>query len=163
DGVSNVNLGGWMAMAADPPAYFAQKMVAVVENPAALSIFHDAIFTLLGYPNFELPPELKGLPDVLVALGLATHPAGGYALRAEGWISLFTNPVQYLTVQGKKLLDPLDDSVRLALVTALSKVPLPPGIPLADLPLTIENNTLITLRIPADKLVQVGDALAISA
>ena len=164
DSVSNVNLGGWVAMAADPPAYFAQKMAVVLADPAQLRSFKGSVLILLGYPNWELPPNLQGLPAVLVALGLATHPAGGYALSPPAWIQLFTNPVQYLTTQGKKLLDPLDDSVRLALVTTLSQLPPPaPGTPLADLPLTLENNTLVTLRIPADKLVQVGEALTISA
>lgn len=164
DGVSNINLGGWMAMAADPPSYFAEQMVVVLQDPDALETFHDSILVLLGYPNWELPESLKGLPDVLVALGLATHPTGGYALNPRAWIDLLTNPIQYLTARGKLLLDPLDDSVRLPLVTALSKLPPPPpGTPLADLPLTLENNTLVTLRVPADQLVQVGDVLEISA
>jgi hypothetical protein len=164
DGVYGLNLGAWTAMIADPPRFLIGQMTQVLENPASLAAFQQSLATLLGYPSFELPATLQGLPDLLVALDLAQHPAGGYALRLSSWVALTRNPVGYLTTQGKRLLDPADDSLRLALVTALSKLPKPdPKIPLPDLPLTIENNTLITLRIPVDKLIKVGNALQIEA
>ena len=163
-GTYGMNLGSWRAMIADPSRFLAGELRLVLEDPARLQAFHRSLLTLIGFPDATLPPMLLGLPDLLVAIGLAEHPAGGYALRLSAWIELLRNPVHYLTAQGKRLLDPLDDAVRVALVTALSRLPVPdPRIPRPDLPLTIENNTLITLRIPADKLVKVGNALAIEA
>jgi hypothetical protein len=161
-GVYGLNLGAWSSMVANPPVFLAGQMQQVLEDAASLAKFQESLKTLLGYPSFVLPESLKGLPDLLVALDLAQHPAGGYALRLSTWIDLIKNPVGYLTTQGKRLLDPADDSLRVALVTALSSLPRP-DLPIPDLPLTIENNTLITLRIPANKLVKVGEALEIEA
>jgi hypothetical protein len=164
NGVYGINLGAWLSLVAEPIGFLSEQTAQVLEDSTALAAFHRNLATLLGYASFHPPESLAGLPDLLVALELATLSAGGYALRLSQWIPLIQNPVQYLTTQGKRLLNPADDSVRMALVTALSKLPPPdPAIPLPDLPLTIRNNTLITLRIPADKLIRFGTVLAVDA
>ncbi|MDY7092378.1 MAG: DUF6603 domain-containing protein, partial [Acidobacteriota bacterium] len=157
-----INLGSWRAMVADPVAFLGGRMQLVLQDGELLSRFYNDLAQLLGFESAELPAALAGLPDLLVALGLAEKQAGGYGLRLTQWVQLIQHPVAFLSEQGRALLDPADPGLRQALVSALSQLPAPPP-PLSDAPLTISENTLITLRIPADKLLNIGEYLQVDA
>lgn len=157
-----INLGGWKSLLSEPGEFLVAQTQRVAASQVELKELLENLAQLIGFSSFVLPKSLDGLPAVLTALGLMESTPGGIVPRFSGWLELVKHPVGYLEAQGRQLLDPSNPKLRKALVSALQKLP-PPSGPIANLPLSVQNGTLITLRIPDDKRVKIGDELVLDA
>ncbi len=150
-----INAGAWESLLANPASFLSSQAAGMLGNPATRAGFQADLLALIGYPGFQLPAALQGLPDLLAALGLMETAGGGFVLKPSAWLDLASHPVAYLESRGRQFIS--SEAARTALLTRLSQLPKPD--PSARLACGFSTATTIDLQIPAAQALAIGGPL----
>jgi hypothetical protein len=153
-----INVGAWESVLANPPAFLSARMNSVLQDSQKFTDFFNHLSTLMGL-SLKLPDALKGMPDLLVSLGLLKRMAGGYTVQLSSWVRLVNNPVAYFNERLSELLN--DVKARESLISQLSGWT-PPGPPLPKVRFSVVSGVSFRIEISPEDPLNVGTGFNIS-
>lgn len=153
-----INVGAWETLLANPPAFLSTRMNSVLRDDQQFAAFFNNLSTLMGI-GLNLPPALKGMPDLLAALGLVERMAGGYTIKLSSWVRLVNGPVSYLNERLRELLN--DAKVREQIISQFSTW-MPPEPPLSKVRFSVTSGVNFKIYISHEDALDVGSGFRIS-
>lgn len=159
------NPGAWASILANPLGYFANRTLAVLQSDQLCAELMKALAQLMGYNDFKLPAVWQGIQYLLQSLSLAKDYNGYFIPQFNNWLALIKGPVNYLKDSIAYLFNSPD--LIKQLVTNISKlITLPKNALEADFSKFFSvdtSGTIITVHIPTDKIINIGDELRLYA
>lgn len=153
------NPGGWASLLANPGGYLFQRTKEILQTGQLCADLIKAVAQLVGREDFKLPAVWQGLQYLLQSLDLVKEYSGYFIPQFNAWLALFNRPIEYLSASVSKLFNSPD--LIKELVTNISKL-----ISLSkdenDLRKFFSVDTsgyIITITIPTDKIISIGDEL----
>lgn len=153
------NPGGWASMLSNPGGYLFQRSKEILVTGQLCADLMKAVAQLLGYQNFQLPAVWQGVQYLLQSLDLMKQYSGFFVPQFNAWLAFFNNPIDYLRVTVSKLFNS-PDMIK-ELVTNISKLAMMQKNE-NDLRkfFTVDSSGyIITITIPAEKIITLGDDL----
>ncbi len=159
------NPGAWASILANPMGYFMDRVQAVLQRDELCAALVKSVAQLMGYDHFEIPAVWQGIQYLLQSLSLAKDYNGYFIPECNNWLALFKSPVDYLKDSISRLFNSPD--LIKQLVTDISKIITLPktavGVDFSKYFSVDTSGTIITVHIPTDKIVNIGDELRLYA
>jgi hypothetical protein len=159
------NPGCWASILSNPGGYLFQRTGEILQTDQLCADLVKALAQMLGFENFQVPAVWQGIQYLLQSLELAKDYNGYFIPEFNNWLAFINKPVDYLRASVSKLFTS-SETIR-QLVTNLSTLStLPKGPQGTDLSkyFTVDTSGfIITINIPTDKIVMIGDELQLFA
>ena len=159
------NPGAWASILANPLGYFGVRTQAILQSDQLCAELIKSLARLMGYQDFALPAAWQGVQYLLQSLSLAKNYNGYFIPQCNNWLALIKSPVNYLKDSIAHLFNNPD--LIKQLVTNISKlITLPKTTLQTDLSKYFSVDTsgsIITVHIPTDKVIKIGDELRLYA
>lgn len=153
------NPGGWASMLSNPGGYLFQRSKEILNTGQLCADLMKAVAQLLGKQDFKLPAVWQGVQYLLESLGLMKEYSGYFVPQFNAWLAFFNKPIDYLQVTVSKLFNS-PDMIR-ELVTNISKLAMMQKTEndLSKFFTVDSSGYIITISIPTDKIISIGDDL----
>jgi hypothetical protein len=159
------NTGAWASILANPGGYLLTKTQEVLNNDRLCADFVKALAQLMGYDSFKVPIAWQGIQYLLRSLGLAKEYNGYFIPEMDGWLALIKDPVGYLQRTISHLFN-TPDLIRQLVTDVSGLISMSKSQLQADFSkffMVDTSGTILTVQIPIDKIVKIGDELRLYA
>ncbi|BAU54015.1 DUF6603 domain-containing protein [Mucilaginibacter gotjawali] len=159
------NPGAWASILSNPGGYLFTQTTLILQNEQPCADLVKSLAQLLGYTSFNLPAAWQGIQYLLQSLELAKDYNGFYIPVFDAWLALFKDPVGYLQNSVSHLFNtPALIKQLVTNVATLVTLPKGPGGVNLEKYFSVDTSgTILTIQVPTDKIVMIGDEIQLFA